>query len=169
VNNLAVMLLTVALTVTLMAPMCAEEPALKLPTDGNGLLEFCSVAVNAFDSPSSPAARFEMFKAGWCAGHFQTMSEMIVYWQVQVVRTGFMSAGDKDPSTEQINEIISKSPAMTCIPNAVSGSQMARILVKWLREHPDRLHEKISILSEEAFQSAFPCQPPVSTKKPATD
>ena len=49
-NNLAVMLLTAALMVTLMAPVCAQEPALKLPTDGNWLLEFCSVAVNAFVS-----------------------------------------------------------------------------------------------------------------------
>jgi hypothetical protein len=169
VNNLAVMLLTVALMVTLMAPVCAQEPELKLPTDGNGILEFCNVAVNAFDSPSSPAARFDMFKEGWCAGHFQTMREMIVYWQVQVVRSAFMSAGDKNPSTEDVNKIISTSPDMTCIPGQVNGSQLARVLVKWLREHPDRLHEHISILSGEAFQSAFPCQPPVSTKKPATD
>ena len=106
-----------------------------------------------------------MFKEGWCAGHFQTMREMIVVWQVEVVRAALMLGGNKNPPTEDVNKIISTSPEMTCIPDQVNGSQMARILVKRLREHPERLHEHISILSGEAFKSAFPCHPPVPTKE----
>jgi hypothetical protein len=52
---------------------------------------------------------------------------------------------------------------MTCIPNEVNQVQMARILVKWLRDHPERLHETDAFLTVDAFHNAFPCQ--AETKK----
>jgi hypothetical protein len=36
--------------------------------------------------------------------------------------------------------------------------------VKWLRDHPERLHEQKSVLTLEALRGAFPCQ--ALTKNP---
>ncbi len=180
-KNLALILLAATLAVA-MAPACAQEPPPQPPKDGNGLLEYCGHIVDALDSPSSQLAPLgqgaaagsivfahNMFKQGWCLGHLQTMREMIIFWQVQVVKTVAILGGNENPAAEQLKGMVSKSPEMTCIPNEVAPTQMARVLVKWLRNHPERLHESISILAGDAFQSAFPCQLPATTKKPLTN
>jgi hypothetical protein len=98
-----------------------------------------------------------MYEQGWCAAHLQTIREMIVFWQIQVVKTVAILNGDTNPSAAELNQVVSKTSDMTCIPNEVNLPQMARVLVKWLRDHPERLHEPISILSMDAFHGAFPC------------
>jgi len=179
VKNLALMLLAVALAVSMMAPVRAQEPPPQMPKDGNGLLDYCSHLVDALDSPSSQLGPLgqgaaagsivyahNTFKQGWCMGHLLTMREMIIFWQVQVAKTVVILGGTQNPSVEVLKDVISKSPDMTCIPDKVSQPQLARVLVKWLRDHPERLHESVSILSGDAFKSAFPCQALATIKKP---
>jgi hypothetical protein len=43
-----------------------------------------------------------------------------------------------------------------CVPDEVSILQMARVVAKWLRDHPERLHEQEGILVREALESGFP-------------
>ncbi len=50
--------------------------------------------------------------------------------------------------------------ASTCIPDEASVAQLARVVVKWLREHPEKLHELKSFVVIEALKSAFPCPVP---------
>ena len=56
-----------------------------------------------------------------------------------------------------------------CFPDRAPILQLARVLVKWLREHPERLHEIKSILTTAAFRESFPCEqtPPKEAAKPA--
>ena len=44
------------------------------------------------------------------------------------------------------------------IPDGVSVAQIARVLVKWLREHPERLHETKNLLVMDALNDGFPAQ-----------
>jgi hypothetical protein len=178
-RTLGLALLGVAFCVTA-APTNSQQ-SYQLPKDGNGLLEYCSHLVNALDSPSSQfgpvgqgaaAASVEYahntFEQGWCAAHLQTMREMIIFWQIQVAKTIAFLNGETNPSAEELNQVIAKTSDMTCIPKEVGLPQMGRVLVKWLRDHPERLHEPTSILSVDAFHSAFPCAAPGSpTADPA--
>jgi hypothetical protein len=44
------------------------------------------------------------------------------------------------------------------IPDGVTSGQLLEILVKYLREHPERLHYQGGYLIIEAFHQAFPCK-----------
>ena len=148
--------------ILLLAFPTQPQQEVKFPTDGNGLLEYCGPMVASFDSPGTlpqtgESHGIQMMKQGWCAGHLQTMREMTAFWQVQVTKTIAVLSGVQNPSLEQLKEMMSKSSQMTCIPNEVNQAQLARILVKWLREHPERLHELGSTLTSSAFHDVFPC------------
>jgi len=47
-------------------------------------------------------------------------------------------------------------------------SQVARVLVKWLHEHPEKLHDSKYILTMEALKSGFPCETAKETNKTPT-
>jgi hypothetical protein len=45
-----------------------------------------------------------------------------------------------------------------CLPKqGISNEQAVQIIVKWLKNHPDRLHEPAKLLVLEALSGAFPC------------
>jgi len=44
-----------------------------------------------------------------------------------------------------------------CVPFEVSPDQEVRVLMKYIREHPERLHESAFLLMGAAFLEAFPC------------
>jgi hypothetical protein len=46
-----------------------------------------------------------------------------------------------------------------CLPNEATIAQLARVVVKWLREHPERLHELKSFLVMEALKTNFHAEP----------
>lgn len=46
-----------------------------------------------------------------------------------------------------------------CLPETgASNEQLARVVTKWLREHPDTLHQAARIEIMIAFEKAFPCR-----------
>src|SRR5215471_9119309 len=45
-----------------------------------------------------------------------------------------------------------------CIPPDLPSSQLARVVVKYLDEHPQRTNEDFRRLAMEAFHEAWPCQ-----------
>ena len=50
-------------------------------------------------------------------------------------------------------------PMPFCAPDApVEASQMRSIVLKWLREHPERLHQPAGWLVYLAYAGAFPCR-----------
>jgi hypothetical protein len=54
-----------------------------------------------------------------------------------------------------------------CIPDGVTSTeQMALVIRKFLRDHPERLHESRAVLAVEALNTAFPCSAGPSTIPP---
>ena len=103
--------------------------------DGNLLLPSCNAVVLAMDNGTTPKDKFGM---GFCLGLVQgiTMSNRL--------------------------QQASKSPAspLFCIPqDGIENGQAARVLVKYLREHPQHLHLDDFTLAISAFQEAYPCAP----------
>ena len=54
---------------------------------------------------------------------------------------------------------IEQNPKMgICIPDGVQREQMKKVLLKYLRDHPEKLHEPSAYLTLAAMQEAFPCR-----------
>jgi len=50
------------------------------------------------------------------------------------------------------------SDRFICFPKqGISNHQAIQIIIKWLKEHPERLHETARINVLEALRTAFPC------------
>jgi Rap1a immunity proteins len=52
-----------------------------------------------------------------------------------------------------------KDKAQFCLPSGgITNAQAARVVVKYLRDHPEELHRHEFTLAFWAFKDAFPCQ-----------
>jgi hypothetical protein len=151
------------------APAYAQKKT-DLPTEGNGLLDYCSVVVVAADSPDSILSLTgnrltdQMMKLNWCAGYLQATQDAASLTQIDLALIGAMGITLSGPDKQR--EAAFDMLRGACIPERAPVSQLARVLVKWLREHPERLHEPRYILTKDAFKEAFPC-PPVTPPKEA--
>ena len=47
---------------------------------------------------------------------------------------------------------------MTCLPDQVSVIQLAKVTEKWLKEHPEELHNTRRYIVDKAIEEAFPCE-----------
>jgi hypothetical protein len=103
--------------------------------DGNELLTRCAVAVNFMDGTSKADSGAEFGNGMFCLGMMQGITSMNTFYEVEL--------GKK---------------ALFCTPKAITNGQAARIVVKYLREHPEKLHEHDSLLAIEALMKAFPCK-----------
>ena len=141
-----------------------------LPKDGNGLLDACSVMVDFADNQSAAATlssdKFaeKMGQLNWCAGYLQGTED--VYEQTFINLGIFGMAGLTFDGPEKLQQYALESLRGPCFPGNAPILQLARVLVKWLRDHPERLHELKSTLTTAAFKDAFPCQQPAPKEVP---
>jgi len=98
---------------------------------GNDWLDFCERALS--DSPPLSA---DEAKALACLGFVHAS-----YYTAMIVRD---LAGN--PNSVGF-----------CGKAGIPNGQLARIFVKYLQDHPERLHHPAAFLAYEAWQSAFPC------------
>jgi hypothetical protein len=132
-----------------------------LPTDGNGLLEYCAVMVDVADnapylqSLSRNSLTEKMGQFSWCAGYLQATED--VYGLTFVNLGIFGMAGLKIEGPEKIRQYAVETLMGPCFPEKAPVLQLGRVLVKWLRAHPERLHELKSTLTAAAFKESFPC------------
>jgi len=133
----------------------ARAHSLQFPEDGNGLLDYCNHVVNLLDSTASQKGEEDAMKMRWCAGYIQATEERIENWRmsanIQIMAA--QKSGKATPTPMWADEDFVR----TCIPEGAPYGQMARVVVKWLREHPQRLHELKSSLIMEALRDGFPC------------
>jgi hypothetical protein len=163
-------------TLALFLLACVLTPAVyarDLPKDGNSLLEYCSVMVDAADNPSTFSTisgdrlTEKMGQFQWCAGYLQGTED--VYQQNYVYLGIFAMAGLTFGGPDKLRQHALETLRGPCFPDDAPILQLGRVLVKWLREHPERLHESKSLLTTEAFKDAFPCPqnpPPKEAAKP---
>lgn len=108
---------------------------LQLPSlanaDGNELLVQCQDVERLLDSNTLE----KPFAVGVCLGLLRGV------WSTMVILNTGLDQGFR-----------------TCQPKTgIKGGQAARIVVRYLREHPEQLHEDAVFLSILAFQAAYPC------------
>ncbi|MGD0905452.1 MAG: Rap1a/Tai family immunity protein [Terracidiphilus sp.] len=100
--------------------------------DDNELLSKCSSTIKFLDNEKLSSS--EMQDAGWCLGY------------VNGVADGMEMA----TATGSIAKLY-------CIPEGVTTGQAVRVLVKWLRSHPEKLHQS-RVLVVVSWADAFPCK-----------
>ena len=156
--------------------VCAVTPAYAqqtndLPRDGNRLLDSCSVVVDVADNSASLASlnneQFtdKMTKFGWCAGYLQALQDASSMTTVNLALISLMGVTLEGSEKQRMASF--EMLRGTCFPEKAPILQLARVLVKWLREHPARLHEPVYLLANDAFKEAFPCAPVTPAKDAA--
>jgi hypothetical protein len=99
--------------------------------DGNDLLRACNEAVRDLDGARDTSS----FDIGYCLGVVNGVMNTMV------TMNEYMLPNEK-----------------TCFPNGIKNKQGARIVAKFLQEHPASLHRDGAFLTMAAFQSAYPCK-----------
>jgi len=134
-----------------------------LPRDGNGLLDACTVMVNAADNPSYMTSlssdRFteKMGQFDWCAGYLEGIQDVLIQVHVNLMMMPMTKVTLEGPDKAKAYWLDSLNVA--CVPDEkIPVLQLGRVVIKWLREDPERLHEFKGILTIEAMRDAFPCQ-----------
>lgn len=127
-----------------------DEQGLR-PRDGNALLDYCGKMVNYLDDPQRPLTDPDLMSSAWCAGYVQGTVEQLQFVQIAMM---------KDSSDTKIG------PLGICIPFEVPTGQVARVFVKWLRDHPEKLHEGITGLTIRILHDAFACEAKPTKKEP---
>jgi hypothetical protein len=154
---------------------CVLSPAVyarDLPKDGNDLLEYCSAMVDVADNPSNLAAitgdklTEKIGQVDWCAGYLAAVQDLLIQVHVNlaIIVTMGVTLEGPDIQTKQyaLNQL-----RIACVPDEnVRILQLGRVLIKWLREHPERLHEPKTILATDALRDSFPCQQPNPKEAP---
>lgn len=132
---------------------CAVKTNAQQPQSAGGaeLLENCGQWVSLMDNPSFPA---DSMKVGWCVGYAETALELLETMQI-VMNKSYAE-----------HEKLTKGPLGICLPFEATVGQVARVTVKWLRDHPERLHESLGGLTVVILKDAFPCRVEEPAKKP---
>ena len=109
-------------------------------TTGNDVLNSCQTAVRLFDNSGGPSA--EHFDGGWCFGWVKGALELT---KLHNEWTGFVK---QKPTLLQF-----------CVPDSgIPVVQAVRVVVKYLKEHPEQLHEDGMGLTVAALKDSFPCK-----------
>ncbi len=112
---------------------------LALADDGNNLLSQCNVAVDIMDGKKLTADVQGGINAGNSMYCFGLMQGII--------------------SLNKLYEVPLRNNALFCTPHSnITNGQAARIVVKYLQEHPEMLHEPDFAITINALIEAFPCQ-----------
>jgi Rap1a immunity proteins len=53
---------------------------------------------------------------------------------------------------------IQDQPQPYCLPDEVTTGQTVRILIKFIKDHPEKAHSQTRVLVIESLTDAFPCK-----------
>ena len=121
--------------------------------DGNLMLRSCRAAVEMFDAggPGSGTSNDRFAGAATCIGYLRGIRDLAAYWNL------LLSPFMRQVGRADLSDHGAGSPF--CIPENVNPAQLARVIVKYLENHPEKLHEEDIVLTVEALTQAFPCMP----------
>ena len=116
--------------------LCVLASAASMPdrarADGNEILAKCQVAVRFANGEVTTLDANQSGDMGFCVGLVQGVTHMVAFLEDRV-------------------------PGVACLPPNITNAQAARVLVRFLSEHPELLHEGETLLVMKALHEAFPC------------
>lgn len=123
----------------LLAIFLATQPSWAM--NGTDLLKSCKVVIRMVDDKvSSPYD--DNIGAGFCMGELHGQMIMNnVYLEYLKIKDATVSP-------------------MMCFPSTVVVDQLVRVLIKYLEDNPDKLHEDAGVLTFYALAGSFSCSKP---------
>jgi len=112
---------------------------------GKDLLGDCEVKIHLEETKTkTPVDSTDAFRAGACTGYIKGFDDMeIIYASI--------IAG---PSS---NEKDVKKYSLYCLPVGASNSQMTKVVVNYIKSHPEELSDAASLAVGKALRDSFPC------------
>jgi len=108
-------------------------------TTGNDVLKHCQTAIRFSDNNGAPTG--EHFESGWCIGWVNSVL------QLTKLHNEWTDFTKQKPTLLQF-----------CVPTSgIPIIQAVRIVVKYLKDHPEQLHEDGMGLTIAALKDSFPC------------
>ena len=104
---------------------------------GHELLTRCNTAVDIAEGRITPTPTNAQ-DVGYCFGMMQGLRNL-----------------------NQEYETLLEGKALFCLPRGINNGQAARVVVKYLKDHPEELHQPAVVLAITAFKDAYPCQSPL--------
>ncbi len=104
--------------------------------DGNEVLKQCSALVRTTDGGNNGSD--DLIGTAYCAGLMTGITSTMTLWNTTREKAGIIK--------------------IWC-PPAITSPQAARIVVRYLNEHPADLHHTGAYLVMSALQDAYPCDP----------
>ena len=129
-------LLIVLIVLTIKSVLLAADDPEKIKT-GNGFLELCS-AVEKIGA--SEISNSDLANIGVCTGYMMGLKDGL--------RLANASAVMEHVTTRKIH---------FCPADDVTVGQEVRVVLKYIRDHPQKDHLHTSILAAAALEQAFPC------------
>ncbi len=120
-------MLALLLCLPAVPPAEPQEQSQSVDESGNAFLSLCE------DSADS-ASKQSHLQQGECFGY------------VDGVDDGIRIAYD-----------IMSQPKPYCLPDGVTHGQMMRVLIKFIKDHPEKAHSQTRVLEIRSFMDAFPC------------
>jgi hypothetical protein len=102
---------------------------------GNYFLPMCSKMLDVWNAPKAQYTKEEQVEFLHCHAFIDGVTATLYIWKAAMQK-------DKAP---------------VCIPQGVTSEQTDRIVVKYLKDHPEELHQPFGILVFNSLSAAFPC------------
>lgn len=120
-------------------------------TTGTTLLNDCEVAIKLHDNKEAKATTVDYMKSSACISYISGADDMHNF-------IGYMLAvlGDQKDL---------KKYYLYCLPPDFAVGQGIRIIVKYLKEHPEELHYPAAFLIANIFKINYPCKERQTTTK----
>lgn len=119
--------------------------------DGNELLKECRAYTNLLNLPNARDTNDPDVLRAMARGDFANGAHCL----------GYVTGVVDDHLNCQTNEASSTAALDPtkhfCLPDGVTPNQTVRVVVKWLEDHPARLHESAVELVLGALKDNFPC------------
>jgi len=129
-------MLALLLCVCVIPPAKTQEQKRQFPWDsGNAFLTLCGD-----ESPKEPYA-----VQGECLGYVVGVQDGVAI-EYDIESRAFHAQG-MEPLAETY-----------CSPDEVTQGQMMRILIKFIKDHPETAHFPTKLLAVQSFRDAFPCK-----------
>lgn len=105
---------------------------------GEQLLKECQVVTMHTDGSKMTA--FEFGEEGHCLGYLSGATDVLEEWD------------------ESNTKLHGNNPSPVCLPSNVTMNEIAMVVVKYLNDHPNKLHNDRSLLVMLALSDAYPCK-----------
>lgn len=121
--------------------ICMSGIMCRAAEDGNSLLRECQAAVKSFDGEKLDIR--DSLNAAYCVAYVSGILDLDAMWL----------AYDKKDAPKNI-------PLHVCTPEGegLESGQSVRIIVKWLKANPEKLHWRGETVVVMALRQAFPCK-----------